>query len=84
MLINQIVWHRAEANSQTDLCGGQTAHQTEADGPTGPLWRSDRPLNRGWWFDRLTSSSLKSSRFYGQLILIMLINCIIIISWLIH
>jgi hypothetical protein len=52
------------------LCGNQTAHRTEADDLTGPLWRLDRPLSNG----------LKSSRVDGQLILIMLINCIIIIS----
>jgi hypothetical protein len=55
---------------RSTLCGNQTAHRIEADDPTGPLWRSDRPL----------SNSLKSSRVDGQLILIMLINCVMIIS----
>jgi hypothetical protein len=47
--------------------GGQTAHRTKAGGPTSPLWRLDRPSSNG----------LKSSRFDGQLILIMLVNCVI-------
>jgi hypothetical protein len=60
MVINQIVWHRAEVDSQTDLCGGQTAHRIVPSGPTPPCG------------------------FYVQLILIMLINCVINISCLIH
>jgi hypothetical protein len=65
-------------------CGGQTAHRIEAVSLIGPLWRLDRRSNRGWWSDHPSSSGLKSSWFDDQLILIMLINCVIIISWLIR
>jgi hypothetical protein len=50
MVINQIVWRRAEADGQTILYGGQTAHQTKAGSST----------NRGWWLGEFCFGSLVS------------------------